>query len=71
MDVNIKYDKDINIYVAQDPHLKVFSQGYTEESARANLEDAVRGFLFVAYKHGLLERLLREAEELGKDGTDK
>ena len=63
MNTKITYDSDISMFVAEDPYLRVFSQGVTEDRARANLEDAVRGFLFVAYKNGMLDGIMIQCNE--------
>lgn len=63
MRIKIKYDKEVKMFVAHDPDLKVWTQGETRYKAKKNLEDAVAGFLFVAYKHGELKRILKETPD--------
>ena len=58
MNAQITFDKEVGVYVSKDTYLGVFSQGVTEERAQLALEDAVRGFLFVAYKYGMLEDIM-------------
>lgn len=58
LDADIKFDKEISMHVAHAPIFGVYSQGETEDRAKHNLEDAVQGFLSVAYSRGLLKRSL-------------
>jgi predicted RNase H-like HicB family nuclease len=48
-------------YVAHAPELDVSSCGDTEEQARKNIRDAVRGFLETSAELGTLEEILLEA----------
>ncbi|MEK7208179.1 MAG: hypothetical protein AAB699_01360 [Patescibacteria group bacterium] len=48
-------------YVSFNPELRVASCGKTPEHAKANLRDAIRGFLLSAYKKGTLAEILEEA----------
>jgi predicted RNase H-like HicB family nuclease len=48
-------------YVAHVPELDVSSCGETQEKARANIQDAVRGFLEAAEDKGTLDEILEEA----------
>ena len=48
-------------YVAHVPELDVSSCGETQEKARANIKDAVRGFLEAAEDKGTLDEILEEA----------
>ena len=50
-----------NTYVAHVPELDVSSCGETEEKARTNIKDAVRGFLEAAEHKGTLDEILEEA----------
>ena len=50
-----------DMYVAHVPELDVSSCGETQEKARANIEDAVRGFLEAAGDKGTLDEILEEA----------
>jgi predicted RNase H-like HicB family nuclease len=56
-------------YVAHVPELDVSSCGETEEKARANIKDAVRGFLEAAEHKGTLDSILEEAgyERIGNE----
>ena len=47
-------------WVSFCPVLDVFSQGSTEEEAKANLEEAVKLFLISCYERGTLEEVLKE-----------
>jgi len=48
-------------YVTHVPELDVSSCGETQEKARANIKDAVRGFLEAAEDKGTLDEILEEA----------
>src|ERR1017187_395088 len=48
-------------YVAYAPELDVSSCGDTDEQARKNIQDAVRGFLETSAEIGTLEEILLEA----------
>jgi len=48
-------------YVAHVPELDVSSCGETQEKARANIQDAVRGFLKAAEAKGTLDDILEES----------
>jgi predicted RNase H-like HicB family nuclease len=48
-------------YVAYVPALDVSSCGATDEEARRNIRDAVRGFLATSAELGTLEEILEEA----------
>jgi|SRR2546422_4165083 len=56
-------------YVAHVPELDVSSCGETQEKARANIKDAVRGFLEAAEDKGTLDEILEEAgyERVGNE----
>ncbi len=58
-----------NTYVAHVPELDVSSCGETEEKARTNIKDAVRGFLEAAEDKGTLDEILEEAgyEHVGNE----
>jgi predicted RNase H-like HicB family nuclease len=53
--------KEGGAFVAYVPALDVSSCGDTEEEARRNIRDAVRGFLEASAGLGSLEEILREA----------
>ena len=56
-------------YVAYVPGIDLSSCGETPEKARANIQDAVRGFLEVSMDKGTLGEILEEAgyqQENGK-----
>jgi predicted RNase H-like HicB family nuclease len=53
--------KEGDTYVAYAPALDVSSCGATDEEARRNIRDAVRGFLAVSAEMGTLDEILREA----------
>lgn len=50
-----------DMYVAHVPELDLSSCGETQEKARANIQDAVRGFLEAAEDKGTLGEILQEA----------
>ena len=50
-----------DMYVAHVPELDVSSCGETQEKARTNIQDAVRGFLEAADGKGTLDEILEEA----------
>lgn len=49
------------MYVAYVPALDVSSCGATDEEARSNIRDAVRGFLAASADLGTLDEILQEA----------
>jgi len=53
--------KEGDTYVAYVPSLDVSSCGVTDEEARQNIRDAVRGFLAASADQGTLEEILQEA----------
>ncbi len=53
--------KEGKMYVAYSPELDVSSCGQTVDEARANLKEALLGFLESAYERGTLEEILTEA----------
>jgi predicted RNase H-like HicB family nuclease len=53
--------KEGDAYVAYVPALDVSSCGATDEEARRNIRDAVRGFLAASADMGTLDEILREA----------
>jgi predicted RNase H-like HicB family nuclease len=61
--------KEGDLYVAHVPELDVSSCGETREKARANIQDAVRGFIEAAEDQGTLDEILEEAgyERIGSD----
>ncbi len=50
-----------SMYVAYVPELDLSSCGTTDEEARKNVQDAVRGFLETSRDMGTLEEILEEA----------
>ena len=53
--------KEGNTYVAYVPELDLSSCGPTDEEARKNIRDAVRGFLETSADMGTLSEILEEA----------
>src|SRR5713226_9099568 len=53
--------KEGETYVAYVPSLDVSSCGATDDEARRNIRDAVRGFLAASADMGTLDEILREA----------
>ncbi len=53
--------KEGKMYVAHVPELDLSSCGSTDEEARKNIRDAVRGFLETCAEMGTLEEILEEA----------
>ena len=53
--------KEGDAYVAYAPALDLSSCGDTDEAARRNIRDAVRGFLAASEKMGTLAEILEEA----------
>ena len=53
--------KEGDTYVAYVPALDVSSCGATDEEARRNIRDAVRGSLATSADMGTLDEILREA----------
>lgn len=53
--------KEGDAYVAYVPALDVSSCGATDEEARRNIRDAVRGFLAASADMGTLDEILQEA----------
>lgn len=56
----IKYDEEAKVFVTYTPTFNLFSQGTTEERAKAALRDAVTSFLTVAHRKGILIACLEE-----------
>jgi predicted RNase H-like HicB family nuclease len=65
----VHFFREGDLYVAHVPELDVSSCGETQEKARVNIEDAVRGFLEVAEAKGTLDEILEEAgyERVGSE----
>jgi hypothetical protein len=63
----IKYDKHANVYVTFTPALGIYSQGESAQQAKRALEDAVKSFLFVSYKKGVLAKLIKSADFCEKE----
>ncbi len=65
MQTNIRFTTQLthkdNVVVAYCPELDVYSQGYTPEQARQNLNQAVHLFLDEARRIGTLGQILQEA----------
>ncbi len=57
----VHFFREGDTYVAHVPELDVSSCGETQEKARANIQDAVRGFLEAAEGKGTLDEILEEA----------
>jgi predicted RNase H-like HicB family nuclease len=59
--------KEGGMYVAYVPELDLSSCGATDEEARKNIRDAVRGFVETSAERGTLAEILREAgyEQVG------
>src|SRR3990172_8925274 len=53
--------KEGKTYVAYVPELDLSSCGSSTETARTNIQDAVRGFLKASEEMGTLEEILEEA----------
>ena len=53
--------KEGKMYVAYVPELDLSSCGATDEEARRNIRDAVRGFLETSTEIGTLAEILQEA----------
>jgi predicted RNase H-like HicB family nuclease len=53
--------KERDMYVAHVPELDLSSCGETLEQVRANIQDAVRGFVEAAERKGTLGEILEEA----------
>jgi predicted RNase H-like HicB family nuclease len=53
--------KEGEMYVAHVPELDLSTYGETQEKARANIQDAVRGFLEAAEDKGTLHEILEES----------
>jgi predicted RNase H-like HicB family nuclease len=53
--------KEGDAYVAHAPALDVSSCGATDEEARRNIRDAVRGFVAASADLGMLDEILSEA----------
>lgn len=57
----IQVFRERNLFVSYNPELNVSSCGETIEKAKANLRDALKGFLKSAAKLGTLTAILEEA----------
>jgi predicted RNase H-like HicB family nuclease len=56
--------KEGKMYVAYVPELDLSSCGATDEEARKNIRDAVRGFVETSAEMGTLAEILEEAGRL-------
>ena len=65
--VTVHTFKERNMFVAYVPELDLSSCGTTDEEARKNIRDAVRGFLESSADMGTLAEILEEAGYL-RDG---
>lgn len=54
----IKFDSEVNMYVAHVPALRIYSQAETASQAKEAIKDAVESYLEVLHKNtkGLLEK---------------
>jgi len=61
VDVKIKYDEEVKMYISYVSDLDLYSQGETKAQAKLAIEDAIQSFLFVAYKRGVLNKCLEDS----------
>jgi predicted RNase H-like HicB family nuclease len=57
---NVRYDADAEVYVSYCAALNIYSQGETEDEARAALNSAIMFFLKYCHDHGTLNKVLNE-----------
>lgn len=50
LDIEIKFDEDVNIFVAHAPAIDIYSQGKSVDKAKLAIEDAVNCYLVTSYK---------------------
>ena len=69
MNVRVWLDRETGQYVAHALPIDVASHGATPAVAQAALDEAVRGFLAAAAKHGTLQEVMEECgyERRGED----
>ncbi len=61
MKVPVKVFQEDEMFISYCPVFDISSQGYNEENAKANLIEALTGFLMVCYEMGSLFDVLKEA----------
>lgn len=68
----VNFFKDDGWIVAEAPALQIASHGKTEEEARANLDDAINGWLEICQRKGTLKNALIELGwTVKKEGSEK
>ena len=69
MNVRVWLDRETGQYVAHALPIDVASHGPTPDAAKAALDEAVRGFVIAASKHGTLPEVMEESgyERQGED----
>jgi predicted RNase H-like HicB family nuclease len=61
MNVRVWLDRESGQYVAHAQPIDVASHGATPDAAKAALDEAVRGFVVAAAKHGTLQEVMEES----------
>jgi len=69
MNVRVWLDRETGQYIAHALPIDVASHGATPEAAKAAVDEAVRGFVIAAAKHGTLQEVMEECgyERQGQD----
>jgi hypothetical protein len=69
MDVRVWLDRETGQYIAHALPVDVASHGATPDAAKLAVDEAVRGFLAAAAKHGTLQEVMEECgyERRGDD----
>ncbi len=67
LNFTVQIFKEGKTYVAHNPELNVASCAKTIDAAKANLRDALLGFLKSAHRHGTLAEILEEAGYVHKN----
>ena len=60
MNVRVWVDRETGQYIAHALPIDVASHGATPEAAKAALDEAVRGFVVAAVRHGTLQEVMEE-----------
>lgn len=67
MKINIKYDKEVDVYVSHCPIFNLYSQGRTIEEAKEAICEAIYLLVDVSFKEGVLEKSLKIKYEVREE----
>lgn len=69
LSAEVKYDKEVNIWVAHNETLGIFSQGHSEDDALGALGDAIKSYLEITDTYKFILNPVRKkdkSDELNK-----